>query len=345
MNSFDNYTAILSRWTSVNVGAFASNTIGAFGRHSSNGYRASNTSGGASGRVAHINKTYTPSGVGFVIGFSYKSSNPIGGPNLFCSINDTGVVQVGVVLNPAGTLSLVRGSTIIATSVLGLTTGVQYYIEFDGTIDPAAGALSVRVNGALTPWVTFSGNTRNTANTVWNGLSLGLMINNLIVSDGVHDFDDLYVLDKSGSAPWNAFLGDVRVDVRNPTAAGATTGFTPSAGSNFQNVDDVAPNDDTDFNSAAAAPATDTFVFQDVPVAGAIIYGIQHCIYLRKTDAGICTVAPVVRHSGVDNVGANITPGTSYAFGLALNPTNPGTGLQWTEAGFNAAEFGYQRTT
>ena len=72
---------------------------------------------------------------------------------------------------------------------------------------------------------------------------------------------------------------------------------------------------------------------------------MQHCLSLKKTDAGVCTVAPVIRHSGVDYPGAAITPGTSYAYGLAIAATNPGTSAAWTEAGFNAAEFGYKRVS
>lgn len=345
-DSFDHYVTadVLEKWTTQNVGAFTSQAIGAFGRRSSNGFRASNTTGGATGRIAHINKVLNPSGVGFVVGFAYKSSNTLIGNNCFCSINDATTPQVSLVLNTSGTISLMRGSTIIATSSLTLATGTQYYVEFDGTIDPAAGALSVRINGGVVPWVTFSGNTRATSNTLWNGISLGLMIGNVFVSDGIHDFDDLYVLDKSGAAPWNTFLGDIRVDSRYATGAGATTGFTPLAGANWSNVDETAPNDDTDYNSASGV-ATDTFVFQDAPVVGAIIYGVQHCISLKKSDAGACTIAPVVRHSGVDNVGTDITPGTTYLYGIQAQQTNPGTGAQWTEAGFNAAEFGYKRLT
>jgi hypothetical protein len=134
------------------------------------------------------------------------------------------------------------------------------------------------------------------------------------------------------------------VDARFPTAAGATTGWTPSTGANWAAVDDAAPNDDTDYTSAAAAALTDTFVTQDAPVAGATIYGVQHCLAVKKSDAGFATIAPVIRHGTTNYPGADLAPGTTYAYALSIAATNPGTSAQWTEAGFNAAEFGYTRT-
>jgi hypothetical protein len=157
-------------------------------------------------------------------------------------------------------------------------------------------------------------------------------------------FDDFYVLDGTGPAPLNGFLGDCRVDVRLPTAAGATTGWTPSAGANWAAVDDAAPNADTDYVSAATSPLTDTYTIQDAPVPGALLYGVQLCASLKKSDAGTCSVAPVVRHSGVDYPGTAVNPGTAYAFAVVPYGTNPGTGAPWTEADFNAAEFGIKRT-
>jgi hypothetical protein len=84
---------------------------------------------------------------------------------------------------------------------------------------------------------------------------------------------------------------------------------------------------------------------QDAPVAGAAIYGVQHCLNLKKMDAGTCTVAPVIRHSSTDYVGANLSPGTTYAYGLQIAATNPGTSAAWTETDFNNAEFGYKKTS
>jgi hypothetical protein len=181
-------------------------------------------------------------------------------------------------------------------------------------------------------------NTSNTGAASWSGVSLGTSPYN-------SDYDDLYVLDGSGAAPLNDFLGDCRVDARYPTAEGASSAWTPLSGTdNALMVDETAPDDDTTYNSTSTVGATDTHVVQDAPVPGAVLYGVQLCLSHKKSDAGTCSIAPVVRHSGVDQVGTAFNPGTTYVYSVTPYGLNPGTGAAWTEAGFNAAEFGYKRT-
>jgi hypothetical protein len=159
------------------------------------------------------------------------------------------------------------------------------------------------------------------------------------------DYDDLYVLDGSGPAPRNDFLGDCRVDVRLPTAQGNSHAWTPTpVVDNALNVDDPAPDDETTYNATTTVGATDTLVVQDAAVAGGTLFAVQLSLNQRKTDAGTCTIAPVVRHAGVDYPGAGLNPGTTYVYGVTPYNTNPGTAAAWTEADFNAAEFGYKRT-
>jgi hypothetical protein len=224
--------------------------------------------------------------------------------------------------------------------------GTYTFIEWKVTIHATAGTVDIRVNGVSVLSLTGQ-NTRNTVNTAWNVFQLGwadAVANTVSSTNRNIDYDDLYVLDGTGSVPWNAFLGDIRVDPRNMTAAGATTGWTPLSGSNWDNVNDTAPNDDTDYTTTATVGATDTFVAQDAPSPGAAIYGIQHCLSMKKTDAGTCLVAPIVKLSGgSDTPGTDIAPGTTYAYGLQVAMTKPGGG-NWTEADFNNAEFGYKRT-
>jgi hypothetical protein len=342
MDSFDHYAT--ADITEKGYGLFTNGTatlsIGAFGRRSSNGVRVA--PGGA--WVGNMAKSMSPSGAAFVVGFSFKCSALPSSACTVIQVRDAGTTQLSLQLNTGGTVTILRGTTSLATSTAVLAAGTTYYVEFKGVIDPSAGSVSMQVDASATGWPSFSGNTRATANTSWNSICFGANHTGLGTWTANVDFDDLYVLDQSGSAPWNTFLGDCRVDALLPSGAGATTGWTPSTGANYACVDETAPNDDTDYVSTSTTGATDTYTYPDAPVTGATIYGIQHCLALKKSDAGTCTVAPVVRHSGTDYVGSDLSPSTSYAYGLAVQQTNPGTSAQWTEAGFNAAEFGVKRT-
>jgi hypothetical protein len=345
MESFDHYATadLATKWSGTTVANATVPTIGAFGRRASNGCRFTGPFEDPAVK-SYLTKAVTPSS-GFVVGFSIKvSAAPTG--SFGCAIVamlDGATAQLAVRLRTDMTLALLRGSTTLATSTTTLAAGVEAYIEFSGLIHSSAGAATVRINSVSA--ATFSGNTQNSGSATWSTLALGMNAGSVGNGQGAnYDVDDVYLLDQSGSAPWNTFLGDCRVDARYPTAAGATTGWTPSTGANWAAVDDAAPNGDTDYVSTVTVPATDTYVTQDAPVTGATIYGVQHCLSMKKLDAGACTIAPVIRHSGVDYPGANLSPGTAYAYGLQIASLNPGTGAAWTEAGFNAAEFGMKRT-
>jgi hypothetical protein len=269
------------------------------------------------------------------------------------SVRQNATCMVYVRLNQDYTLSVLRGAhgsgVVLGTTTAVLAAGTFVYVELKVVLHDTAGTVDLRLNNVSVLSLTSQDTVPTSATAAWNIVALGMQenITSSITSSGgaLTHFDDVYVCDGSGAAPWNSFLGDVRVDPRYPTGAGATTGWTPSAGANWAALDETAPNDDSDYASAAAAALTDTFVVQDAPVVGATILGVQHCLALRKTDAGICTVSPVVRHSSVDYAGAALSPGTTYSYGLQVAQVNPGTSAAWTEAGFNAAEFGYTRVT
>lgn len=360
IDSFDHYATadLLEKWTTsgVSVGNSTITVAAAGGRRGTAGLRLGMVANPSANANGYALRTLAPADATAVVGFAFalSSANMIGatGPAL-CSLRDGGTAQMTLRLNSNLTLSVVRGThggTVLGTTSLALGVGTAAYLEWKVLVHPSAGTVDVRVNGvSLAPFPLTGQNTRATANSAWNGLALGLLDSVASTwAPGVasnFDFDDLYVLDGAGAAPLNTCLGDVRVDARVPTAPGASTGWTPSAGANWACVDESPPNDDTDSVTAATVGLTDTYTVQDAALAGAALFGVQVNLNMKKMDAGTCTIAPVVRHAGVDQVGAALAPGTGYAFGLALYPTNPGTGAAWVEADFNAAEFGCRKVS
>lgn len=358
MDSFDHYATadLTEKWTSsLNAPGNLTISIAAGGRRGSSSFRLTTFSGMGSNTAAGVQKVLAPGDAGCVVGcaFACSSAAVLGatGPALL-AIRDGAAAQMTLRLNPNLTLSVVRGTaggTVLGTTAAALSAGVVAYLEWKVVIHPSAGTVDLRINGVSVLSLTAQ-NTRSTANTSWNGLALGPpdavagMWNSGATGGPTLDFDDLYVLDTTGAAPLSGFLGDCRVDALYPTAAGANTGWTPSAGANWDCVNETAPNDDTDYTSAATVGVTDTFVIPDAPVPGSTIYGVQHCLSAKKMDAGAAAIAPMIRASGTDYPGANLNPGTAYAVLQQIAAVNPATGAQWTEAGFNAAEFGYRKT-
>lgn len=342
LDSFDHYATadIAEKWTVIGTPTISAGT----GRRSSAALRLDGPGNGFS-------RGFAPGSPTAVIGLAI---NPSTLPTSNASLLHLGHTAEGanghveIQLSPSGILTAYRGGTYISTgtgTVLGaastaLTAGVFNYIEVLITIANTTGRVEIRRNGSpilsLTNIDTQQGSTAG-----WNVLQIGRSAS----TADVRLIDDLYVLDGSGPAPWNDFLGDIRVDVRYPTAEGASSQWTPSTGTdNALLLDETAPNDDTDYTSTSTAGQKDSFIVQDAPVAGAAILGVQVNLAAKKTDAGACSLAPIVRHSGIDNQGTDNNPSTSYTYLIQTYGPNPGTGAQWTEADFNAAEFGYIRT-
>jgi hypothetical protein len=283
------------------------------------------------------------------VGFALKIGGFPGGNVGLFDVRSASTQQVSLGLTNLGMLRVMRGSvtgTQLGIATIPLPVNAFVFIEMKVAIHPSAGTVTVRVNEF--PVITLTGqNTSATGAAAWDNILLGNSENSgQSLGGNSHSYDDLYVLDGSGGAPANDFLGDVRVDARYPTAEGASSAWTPLSGTdNALMVDDPgAPDDDTTYNSTPTVGATDTHVTQDAPIPGGALLGVQVCLSLKKSDAGTCSVAPVVRHGSTDYPGTAVNPGTAYNYAVTPYGLNPGTGAAWTEADFNAAQFGYRRT-
>lgn len=354
MDSFDHYATadVTEKWTASAVGgAGATVAIAAAGRRSSSAFQWVTGVSTSLGSVGYVHKVLAPADATAVIGCAFAlSGNPAGVNGLqLASVRNGGTVQLSLRLNSDSTVSVVRGTvtgTVLGTTSATVLAGGFVYLEWKVLLHASSGTVDLRINGSSVLSLTGQ-NTVNSGGASWTSFTLGHYDGQAGATSGTTqtlDFDDLYVLDGAGAAPWNTFLGDCRVDAGHPSAAGAVTDWTPSAGANYQCVDETAPNDDTDYTTTDTTNDVDTFAVSDAPTAGTI-HGVQVLLNMKKTASGACSVAPIVRHAGTNQVGADLNPSSvSYAYFSQIYATNPGTGAAWTIAGFNAAEFGYKRT-
>ncbi len=335
MDSFDHYnTALIPAKYATNGGSPTIQAAG--GRRASQCIRLP-------AATATITTAITPSGTTAVVGIAFKVNALAAGELL--TIMDGATAQMCVCLKADGALEVRRGT--VAGTVLGtsssagiISTGTYYFLELLALISTTVGTATVRLNGTNVTGLVLTGlNNAGSGVGQWTNLKL---IGNASISE--LDYDDCYLCDGSGSAPLNTFLGDIRVDVRMPTADGATAEWTPSTGSdNYAMVDEIPPDGDTTYNSTTVVDNIDTFTVEDAPVVGATILAVQQCTYVKKSDSGTTTIAAVVRSGGTDYDQDNYNPTTSYAFAVQAIPEDPDTSAAWVEADFNAAEFGYKR--
>lgn len=327
------------RFTAINVPSEVSVSAGN-GRNSTASLRTSTQRGGWD---LTLNAQAT-----WVVGFSWKYSVAPVALRELLRFFDTAVLHLTFAITSAGTIEVFRGAaggTLIATSTSVLSAGTTYYLEFYVTIDDSVGVAKLRVNEVLDATLNFSGDTRNAGNATANVITYQ---SSLSATGWTTDQDDLYICDGTvgdSDQPNNDFLGDIRVESLLPSGAGATTQFTPSAGSNFQNVDDAAPNSDTDYNSTATIGNEDTFAMGNLATATGVVQGVELINYARKLDAGSSVLAPVLRQSGVDYVGSDDALGTGYTYQSdQVYDVNPATGLPFTISEVNALEAGYKKT-
>jgi hypothetical protein len=234
----------------------------------------------------------------------------------------SGANTVWRVVNSAGT-TLATGTTPIVTG-----SGVWYYLELKVHVSATVGTVELRLNGASTAECSATGVNTGASN-----------IDNVLIAgtSGFTDHDDTYVVDTSGSSPTNTFLGDARVETSYPTANGANTAWTGA----FGDVDDASPNDDTDYISSSTPGDRETYTITDISVSTGVVYAVQTNLVARKDDAGVRTIAPVIRISGTDYDGTT-TAGlsTSYLGYQQIYDRLDPSGAAWSIATVNAMEAG-----
>ena len=332
MDSFDHYTAtadILGKWTTV---AGTSPTIvAAAGRRSTASLRFPSALASTASKTIDSQQTW-------IIGFAINTSVIPSTARTLVSVYDSGTLHMSLVLNTDGTISTVRNVTTIDTTAAVLTAAGYSHLEWKIKIDDTVGTSEIRLNGVAISNISGQ-DTRNGANATANQIRLG----SASTHTGTVDIDDFYILDSSGSAPVNTFLGDSRVDCFLPSGNGNSSqllGSDADSTNNYLLVDEPAENGNTDYVGSATAAQKDTYAIADMSHNPSLIYGVQNNMWAEKDDAGTRTVCGVTRSNGADYDGTTQALSTTYADLMAIVTNNPDTSTAWTQTTFNAAEFG-----
>lgn len=225
-------------------------------------------------------------------------------------------------------LSARRGSTVVATGSL-LTIDQTYLIEVRIKIHDSTGVIQVKVDGALA--IDFSGDTKVGADTQFNLVNLGHITESNCYA---YCYYDNFIMDDA------AWIGDTKIQAILPTGAGATTGWTPSAGANYACVDE-RPASDVDYVSINANDAVDTYAAGNM--AGAI--GNVKCVQVQSRTRTEGAPTPtnlklVVRSGGTDYLSGDKTVPAAEKALYNLWELNPADSAAWAESDVNAMEIG-----
>jgi len=193
------------------------------------------------------------------------------------------------------------------------------------------GIVEVWLNGQLIISNTSCTTKRSNTSTYYMGTNL---ITGTTTNTPSCYWDDIYILDTTGSAPWNTRLGDCRIATIKVNAdAGPNQGVVASGNSNhYVAVSDV-PYDSADYITLPASssgsgeifghatlPSTNTFSILATAVVGVA----------RKTDAGNSAFKLSLK-TGSNTYNSNTQYlSTSNAYFRQEWVTNPNTSSQWT---------------
>lgn len=208
-----------------------------------------------------------------------------------------------------------------------------HYVEIYVLISATVGVFTVKVNGvteiSLTNIDTYVSGNVDIRTIHFQGAGIS----------STH-YDDIYVCSTAGAAPWNGFLGENRVTRLAPDGAGATTTWTPSAGSNYQNVDESPDDGDTTYNSHNTIGDIDLYTYGALPTTATTINGVRTAVVAKKTAAAARIIRPVVRTASTNYEGSDFGLSTSYLGRADYWQANPNTSSAWTPTEVNGVEAG-----
>lgn len=262
----------------------------------------------------------------------YFSAASIGTARSFISLYDSASAQLHLRINANLSLSVLRSGVLLANSAAGVISPQHFhYIELRALISNT-GRFEVRVDEQRVVSMV-SADTQATANSQVTHIRLGYI-------DGDTDrYDDLYLLNTDGTR-LNDFLGDVMVECTHPDGNGTTNNFTPLAGDNYENVDELLMDEDTSYVTSNTVGHIDLYTMDSLPdVNGAAVLAVMSASAVRH-DAGTPSVKPLIRTGGTTFEGDEIFTTGDYVYADHIWELNPDTGDPWTEAEVNAAEAG-----
>jgi hypothetical protein len=236
---------------------------------------------------------------------------------------------------------LVRGSTQVGSSSATFALSQWFYFEAKVTVRTGTnGIYELRQNEVA----IISGSSVNLANTGSDGAdAIGWGFH----ASGTITVDDVYVADDTGAAPTNTFLGDSVASHVLPAAEGHQIDFTPSTGTNNAALvdDSETAASGADYNSSDTNAQEDYYTFADLPATGlGTIYGVRISGSWAMATAG-SRVARYRYYNGSTEftLGSNISAASTSIVELPqISELNPNTGVPWTKAEVDAAEFGVE---
>lgn len=277
------------------------------------------------------------------------------------AVGTIGTPESYITLDQNGLLRLYDEDGVIGSPSSALTNDTWYRIEILFDLSGGAGShvVTARVDG-----VNFSSGTTRSISTGIVGVVLGGNLNNESNTSGDWFFDDIAVNNASGSFQ-NSWPGAGEVVHLKPNAAGDNNGWAKNGGgagdsNNYQEVDEVTPDDATTNLESTALDATDDYNIEATPAAmdandtiNVIQIGTRFRSETAGTGDGFC-LRVKASASGTVEESSELTPtSTTWVTNATAIPRNhaltlydlPGASTTaWTKSDLDQAQIGIRQT-
>lgn len=250
--------------------------------------------------------------------------------------------QITIQLNQAaGIIQVKRGDfngTVIARGGI-LHQNRWHCIEFRLVVDNAAGVFQLKVDG--TQVINFAGDTQQTANAHVRTFRIG-RASEAAASSCIAYYDDIAFNDVAGGVN-DSWIGRGGIPAIFPTGVGNSTDLQlfPNTGeANWEDVDEVPPDDDTSYVFDTLIDDHDSYVASNLTATGTIA-AVQWLARARSDLVGAPEIARILRIGGVDYQGADIAIDADYDYYPEILNEDPDAGPgAWTVAAVNGMEVG-----
>ena len=331
LEGFDHYSTAAQAYLKPSLGGVITGVSTSGGRFDS-GY-ISQTAIASRVTIALPGANYNELWVGFGVRSSEATptaSNYYG----FLQCHQPSGTSVSFALNSSYGIDVSRyNSSVLGSTDPGIVTyNVWHYFEaYIKMGDGTDGAVTVKLDGNQELALT------SIDNRYYPGEDIQYVSLSACNNQKTMDFDDLYV-------HTSKFLGDIKVVTKLPDADGSYSDFTPLSGSNYENVDETTPDDDTSYNVGAAVGDQDSFTIPTTGIDGEIA-GVQLSNYVKKTGTKATGIKNLVRVGGSNYLGDEEFLATEYAYKTTIHEDNPDTSNPWGYSELGSAEFGIEVTS
>jgi len=246
--------------------------------------------------------------------------------------NDSGAQQFWVGFESDLRVKYVLPAGVVTMPGPVMAFGAWYFIQIRIHIANSGGSIQFWSNGVLQH--TYTGDTQITANAWVNQWALS--------NAGTDRHDNVMIYNETGAAP-NSRTAECRV-YSDLVTSDDVVAMTPSAGSNYQCVDEQPNDGDTTYVSTTV-PATDTYNTSSSITPGSVVYAVGVEYVARKDDGGTNICNPVLKVNGTTYDGSSDGLTATYQRFRDFWALNPDTGAAWTVAAATAAKPGVRRNT